>query len=403
MSGRPNPRPGPLMTQRFSPSMSVRFTRSMSLKAGLIMLLAGGLVSTSPRSRQTARGTVFDDLNRNGLLDEGEPGLEGIRVSNGEVVVLTDANGRWSLEVGEEEVLFITKPSGWATPVNEHMLPRFYYLHQPAGSPPGMRYAGIDPTGPLPESIDFPLTRREESSVFEVLLFSDPQPQSEVELDYVRDDVINELIGSPAAFGMTLGDIMFDDPLALPTFQTLSSPASESPGTTFRATTSSTSKPRMTVIRWRRSSASSVRPTTPSSTAKRCLSCSTTSSTAEEARVIRGMYEAMAAYVANLGQRQLRWLEQELSHVPPEKLVFLANARAARDLLLAPVEGDEYPGPPCLVRLADRPAEPLFGCGPYAHDRAPPLRSGGWIRRPRHLSPSRVGDRFGVVVERSLR
>ena len=99
-------------------------------------------------------------------------------------------------------------------PVDEEMLPRFYYIHQPAGSPQSLnlRFRGIDPTGPLPDSVDFALRKADEPQKFDVIVFTDPQPESAVEVDFIRDDVVNALIGNAtAAFGMTTGDIMFDD------------------------------------------------------------------------------------------------------------------------------------------------------------------------------------------------
>jgi hypothetical protein len=134
-----------------------------------------------------------------------------VRVSNGRDVVSTDETGAWKLRTRPGDVLFVTKPSGWMTPVDANGLPRFYYIHQPDGSPAGLRYPGIAPTGPLPESIDFALRRRDEPARFEAILIADPQPQTEVELDWIRDDVVAELIGTEALFGMTLGDILFDD------------------------------------------------------------------------------------------------------------------------------------------------------------------------------------------------
>jgi hypothetical protein len=101
------------------------------------------------------------------------------------------------------------------------MLPQFYYIHQPAGSPTGMRYAGITPTGPLPEQINFPLIARAEPQQFEAILFADPQPQTQRELDYIRDDVIAELIGTDAVFGMTMGDILYDDLSMFPRYNAL--------------------------------------------------------------------------------------------------------------------------------------------------------------------------------------
>ena len=67
-----------------------------------------------------------------------------------------DATGRYRLAADEQTIIFITKPSNYAIPVNQHMLPQFYYIHQPNGSPAGMRYKGIEPTGPLPAEINFP-------------------------------------------------------------------------------------------------------------------------------------------------------------------------------------------------------------------------------------------------------
>ena len=179
------------------------------------------LIVTPLSLAQTATGRVFIDENRNGLLDEGEVGLANVRVSNGASVVRTDATGRYRLAADEPTIIFITKPSNYAIPVNQHMLPQFYYIHQPNGSPAGMRYKGIEPTGPLPAEINFPLIERPEKKKFEALLFADTQPQTTRELDYIRDDVVAELVGSDAAFGMTMGDIMFDDLSMLPRYNAI--------------------------------------------------------------------------------------------------------------------------------------------------------------------------------------
>ena len=168
-----------------------------------------------------ATGQVFLDSNKNGSLDAGERGIAGVRVSNGLDVVTTNDEGRYTLPVDEQSIIFITKPRDYAIPVNAHMLPQFYYIHQPAGSPAGMRYEGIAPTGPLPEQINFALIERQESAQFEAILFADPQPQTQRELDYIRDDVVAELIDSEAAFGMTLGDILYDDLSMFPRYNAL--------------------------------------------------------------------------------------------------------------------------------------------------------------------------------------
>ena len=190
--------------------------RTGTIGAGLAALL----LATGAQA-ETARGVVFEDENRNGLRDAGEPGIADVRVSNGRDVVLTDRQGRYRIEAFDESVLFITKPSGYATPVNAHNLPQFHYVHAPEGSPAGMRYRGVDPTGPLPASVDFPLVLREEREDFEAILLSDTQPQTERELDYIRDEVVSELIDTDAAFGMTMGDILFDDLSMFPRYNAL--------------------------------------------------------------------------------------------------------------------------------------------------------------------------------------
>ena len=166
-------------------------------------------------------GRVFHDLDGDGRLDPDEAGIAGVRVSNGRDVTLTDGDGAYALEVNGDSIVFITKPAGYMTPLNAYRLPRFYYLHRPDGSPAGLRYRGIEPTGPLPERIDFALYRQEEPASFEAILLADPQPQTEEELDYIRDGVVSELIGTEAAFGMTMGDILFDDLSMFPRYNSI--------------------------------------------------------------------------------------------------------------------------------------------------------------------------------------
>jgi hypothetical protein len=162
---------------------------------------------------ETARGVVYEDLNNDGQHQDSEPGVPAVLVSNGFDVVETGADGRYRIAIEVGDTLFITKPGGWAVPSSPEELPRFYYHHVPNGAPSGRRprYRGIDPSGPLPQSIDFPLTRRPEPTRFTSIWFADTQPQTKDEVEFIRDDVVAELIGTDAAFGITLGDITYDD------------------------------------------------------------------------------------------------------------------------------------------------------------------------------------------------
>jgi hypothetical protein len=163
---------------------------------------------------QSATGVVFEDRSGTGRRRPGDPGIAGVLVSNGRDVVKTDANGRYALPVADETIIFVIKPTGYAVPVERGtMLPRFYYIHQPKGTPThlGLRYRGIEPSGPLPSSVDFALKKVDEPRRFDVLLLTDPHAGSPAEIDFIRDDVVNPLIGTKAAFGLTTGDIMSDD------------------------------------------------------------------------------------------------------------------------------------------------------------------------------------------------
>jgi hypothetical protein len=179
------------------------------------------IMASEPLSEQdepTATGIVFIDNNSDGKYDSGDAAFGGVRVSNGIDIVTTDDSGRYRLPVVDDSVLFVIKPYGYQSKLNDNNLPQFYYVHKPEGSPE-LSYPGTKPTGPLPESVDFALYKSEEAEDFKVLLFGDPQPRNHEEVDYVTHDVIKDLIGSKEhAFGVTLGDIAFDK---LETFETL--------------------------------------------------------------------------------------------------------------------------------------------------------------------------------------
>ena len=192
----------------------LRWRTSVRWAAAAVLTVWAGLpVRASVPSGQTpATGVVFHDANRNGLRDEGEVGLPDVLVSNQLELVKTDGAGRWRLMVDDDATIFVIKPRGWMTSVDPvSQLPRFYYTHKPAGSPK-LEHAGVAPTGPLPDSIDFPLHPRAESDRFQAIFFGDTQSRNDAEIEYMAHDVIEELVGTEAAFGVTLGDIVFDNP-----------------------------------------------------------------------------------------------------------------------------------------------------------------------------------------------
>ena len=163
----------------------------------------------------TARGTVYADTNHNGRRDPGENGLPGVRVSDGVSIASTDAQGKYALSLASDDVtIFVIKPRDYAAPVDNLRLPRFYYHHSPAGTPDDtFVYSGLAPTGPLPESMDFPLTPSPEPDKFRIVLFGDPQAYTTAEQTFYARDVVSEFarLGPDIAFGVALGDLVGDN------------------------------------------------------------------------------------------------------------------------------------------------------------------------------------------------
>ena len=181
-----------------------------SLKTQLFLLTLL-LSSLTALGQSVAHGTVFLDVNKNKIRDKNELPLAGVAVSNGREVVLTDKAGKWSLPAGDDTGFFVIKPSGYMTPVDYSMIPQHYYMHKPNGSP-SLQVAGMAPTGPLPTSIDFPLWKQKEEKKFTALVFGDTQARGIKEVNYVTRDVVEECIGTKAVLGISLGDIVADDP-----------------------------------------------------------------------------------------------------------------------------------------------------------------------------------------------
>ncbi len=158
----------------------------------------------------SAQGFVFEDRNGNGVRDEGEPGIPGVRVSDQRSVTVSDRKGRWVLPEHDEAVYFVIKPRGYMTPVSEDNLPLFHFIHKNTPVLP-LQGPTVEPTGPLPEFIDFPLIPQPEPERFGAIFMGDPQPRNLEEVDFLSHDVLEELVGTPAAFAMVLGDISYDN------------------------------------------------------------------------------------------------------------------------------------------------------------------------------------------------
>lgn len=198
----------------YSVTMSYsNYTRIFVLVAFIGLFSPEGVFAQQPggENRKHIEGVIYEDRNENGRQDDGENGLAGVVVSNQREVVKTGQEGHYRLPVEEGDIVFVTKPAGYRFPLENGSLPRFYFIYQPEGSPEGLRYSGINPTGPIPESVDFGLIKSQFHERFTAIAFGDPQPRNNKELSYFRDDVVAELVDVEADLSLVLGDVMFND------------------------------------------------------------------------------------------------------------------------------------------------------------------------------------------------
>ncbi len=153
-------------------------------------LLTAALAASGARA---STGVVYEDANGNGRRDPGEAGLAAVEVSNGVDVVRTDASGGFSIADRPGSRVFVIKPRGWRPPADGENLPLFYAT---AGKP-----------------ADFPLHRADEPDDMRALILTDPQPASATEVGYLSRGFA-ERLGPRAdlAFGVTLGDVVYDRP-----------------------------------------------------------------------------------------------------------------------------------------------------------------------------------------------
>ena len=168
------------------------------------------LFSIASLAQTQVTGFVYEDLNGNNRMDKREKGIANVPVSNGKEVVTTDKNGKYTLPIQNDNIVFVIKPSGYTTAADEYNIPQFYYIHKPAGSPE-LKFAGTPPTGPLPKEVNFGLIPHKEADAFSILVFGDPQPYTEEQVNHFHRAVAAELKDvQDVEFGISMGDLVFD-------------------------------------------------------------------------------------------------------------------------------------------------------------------------------------------------
>jgi hypothetical protein len=168
-----------------------------SVVTGTMAVGALGMSSTPLIQQPMISGFVFHDRLGQGVRASHSDGLTGILVSNGVDICVTDKRGWWSLPLRIGQHVFVIKPSDWT----------------PTGVRSGVTtFAKLLQTTDVGTSIDFGLRPTPEPRAFDVALLADTQPQTTLELGYLRDTILTAVATSGAAFAINHGDVVFDAP-----------------------------------------------------------------------------------------------------------------------------------------------------------------------------------------------
>ncbi|MGH3359747.1 MAG: calcineurin-like phosphoesterase C-terminal domain-containing protein, partial [Nocardioidaceae bacterium] len=285
---------------------------------------------------ETVSGRVFLDRDRDSSAAAEERGLPGVQVSNGRDVTTTDRAGRYELPAYDNMTVFVTQPAGYQVPVDASNVAQFSYNHLPLGSPT-LKYGGIEPTGPLPEAVNFPMVKSELTGSDEqgCVIAGDLQPYDEEEVGYARDGAIADLADRTDYAGcgsLFIGDVVGDDLSLYPEVKDLTKqlngPVRFLPGNHDLDYDAPTSAHSFDTFRQQLAPAyysydvgkthivalNTVRyPCTPD--------VDNTDSKHPECKNPQGD----PAYNGRIGKDQLAWLERDLAEVPKDKLVVVAS------------------------------------------------------------------------------
>lgn len=273
------------------------------------------VIPGSGEDEDTLNGIVFDDQDKDSTQGPLERGIEGVTVSNGQDVVTTDAKGRYELPVRDNMNVFVTQKAGYEVPVDEDNVAQFSYIHLPEGSP-DLKYGGLEPTGDLPEAVNFPMAESPETAKSEqnCIMGGDVQTYDEEELEYARKGAFTDLSKRSdysSCGALFLGDIVGDDLSLYPGIRDLSSmlngPARFLPGN-HDLDFDAESEHRFDTYRSQ-------------------FGPDYYSYDVGDMHIVAlnsVQYSAGEQYQGGLGEEQLEWLREDIAQVPNDKTVVLA-------------------------------------------------------------------------------
>lgn len=150
-----------------------------------IVFLIALFFYSMPGLAEKVQGTVFLDINRNGIKDNNERGIPDVLVSNQKDVVKTDKNGSYEIEKLKNKVIYLVKPAEYGIDS--------YYLANDINS------------------TDFALYPKEYKKTFDIIAVGDPQMRCKESLDAFQEDIVEEMLNYSPEFAIILGDIADND------------------------------------------------------------------------------------------------------------------------------------------------------------------------------------------------
>lgn len=170
----------------------------MSYRIILSIILTLVLIPLYGQTYHTVSGIVFNDINGNGLQDHNEKGIKNVLISNGEEIVVSARDGKYTISAQEGASVFVILPAKYGFNSKIMNAPSLY----------------IDSERELPATIvhHFALQRRSVPKEFSVAAVGDIQVGNHQEISYANQTIMSELSGrSDIDFSIFLGDQINDN------------------------------------------------------------------------------------------------------------------------------------------------------------------------------------------------
>lgn len=140
------------------------------------------------------RGTVFEDANRNALLDNGEKPLQGVVVSDGNLIAVTDEEGSYKMRTAPGSIIFVSVPGTHHARANNF-------------------YTRLDDPSLTRQAVDFPLVMNADAVADKTFMFVFASDTHATRARNAKDGIkkaYGMITDLGPAFVVHGGDIIFD-------------------------------------------------------------------------------------------------------------------------------------------------------------------------------------------------